>query len=86
MTVPAKRRRVPPYFTGLLPEVPEEVHFPGVGKLCHFNLATRKEGQNIRLAVAQSLDSLPEGVSTVVLLGSNRNPENNSEIAVFIDS
>ena len=86
MAVPAKRKRVPRYFTGLPADVPERVHFPGVGELNHFNIAHRTDEQDIRAAVVQSLNSLPESVSTVVLLGATRNPRDNSEIAVFVQT
>ena len=83
--VPAKVRRVPRYFIGLPTEIPDEVEFPGLGRLRHFNVATRKGGEDIRSALVQSLDTLPEGISTVVLLGSDTNPMRSGQIAVFVD-
>jgi hypothetical protein len=86
MAVRADRKRVPPFFTGLQSEVPEVVDFPGVGNLRHFNVATQTANQSIQEAVAQSLNNLPEGVGTVVLLGSTANPRSNDRIVVYIGS
>lgn len=85
MAVPSKRRWVPRCFTGLTDPVPERVHFPGIGELTHFNVSRPKAGQDIRKAVAESLNALPDGVRNVVLWGSETNPTNNEEIAVYID-
>ena len=76
---------VPPmYFTGLeRASVPDTQEFPDIGTLTHLNVAECGEGGSIQVAVSASLEKLPAGASSVVLVGETNNPENNTRVAVF---